>query len=47
MLEKAKKITKRVEYIYIHYARFADDMVIIVSYYYRWLAKVVYKWTVL
>jgi len=43
MLEKAKKVTKRGEYIYIQYARFADDIVILVNYYYKWLARAAYK----
>jgi len=43
MLEKAKKVTRRGEYIYIQYARFADDIVILVNYYYKWLARTVYK----
>jgi len=43
MLEKAKKVTMQGEYTYIQYARFADDIVILVNYYYRWLAKAVYK----
>jgi len=43
MLEKAKKVTRQGEYIYIQYARFADDIVILVNYYYRWLAKAAYK----
>jgi len=43
MLEKAKKVTMYGKYTYIQYARFADDMVILVNYYYRWLLKAVYK----
>jgi len=43
MLEKAKKVTRQGEYTYIQYARFADDIVILVNYYYRWLTKAVYK----
>jgi RNA-directed DNA polymerase len=43
MLEKAKKVTKRGEYIYIQYVRFADDIVILVNYYYKWLARAAYK----
>ena len=43
MLEKARKVTMQGEYTYIQYARFADDIVILVNYYYKWLAKAVYK----
>jgi len=43
MLEKAKRITMQGEYTYIQYARFADDIVILVNYYYKWLAKAAYK----
>ncbi len=43
MLEKAKRITMQGEYTYIQYARFADDIVILVNYYYKWLAKATYK----
>ncbi len=43
MLEEAKKVTRQGEYTYIQYARFADDMVILVNYYYKWLTKAVYK----
>ncbi|MBC8462279.1 MAG: group II intron reverse transcriptase/maturase [Deltaproteobacteria bacterium] len=43
MLEKAKKVTKQGEYTYIQYARFADDIVILVNYYYKWLTKAAYK----
>jgi RNA-directed DNA polymerase len=43
MLEKAKEITKRGKYINIEYARFADDLVICVNDYYRWLTKAAYK----
>ncbi|MCL4415167.1 MAG: group II intron reverse transcriptase/maturase [Actinobacteria bacterium] len=39
MLEKAKEITKRGKYINIEYVRFADDLVICVNDYYRWLTK--------
>jgi len=46
MLEKAKRITMQGEYTYIQYARFADDIVILVNYYYKWLAKAAYKRTV-
>jgi RNA-directed DNA polymerase len=46
MLEKAKKVTKRGEYIYIQYARFADDIVILVNYCCKWLARAAYKWLV-
>ena len=43
MLEKAKGITRQGKYTYIQYARFADDIVILVNYYYRWLLKAAYK----
>ena len=43
MLEKAKEITKRGKYINIEYARFADDLVICVNDYYRWLTKAAYR----
>jgi RNA-directed DNA polymerase len=47
MLKKAKKVIERREYIfYIQYARFADGIVILVNYYYRWLVRAVYKQTV-
>ena len=44
MLEKARKVTMQGEYTYIQYARFADDIVILVNYYYKWLTKAAYKW---
>jgi len=43
MLEKAKEITKQGKYINIEYARFADDLVICVNDYYRWLTKAAYR----
>jgi len=43
MLEKAKRVTRQGEYTYIQYARFADDIVILVNYYYKWLLKAAYK----
>ena len=43
MLEKAKRVTRQGKYTYIQYARFADDIVILVNYYYRWLLKAAYK----
>jgi RNA-directed DNA polymerase len=45
MLEKAKKVTSEGKYTSIEYARFADDMVILVSGYYKWewLTKAAYK----
>jgi len=46
MLEKAKRITRQGEYTYIQYARFADDIVILVNHYYKWLLKAAYKRTV-
>ena len=45
MLEKAKEVTSEGKYTNIEYARFADDMVILVSGYYKWewLLKAAYK----
>jgi len=43
MLEKAKRVTRQGKYTYIQYARFTDDIVILVNYYYRWLLKAAYK----
>ena len=43
MLEKAKRVTRQGKYTYIQYARFADDIVILVNDYHRWLLKVAYK----
>ena len=43
MLEKARKVTMQGEYTYIQYARFADDIVILVNYYYKWLTRAAYK----
>jgi len=43
MLENARKVTMQGEYTYIQYARFADDIVILVNYYYKWLLKAAYK----
>jgi RNA-directed DNA polymerase len=43
MLQKAKEVTKRGKYINIEYARFADDLVICVNDYYKWLTKAAYK----
>ena len=42
-IEKAKEITKQGKYINIEYARFADDLVICVNDYYRWLTKAAYR----
>jgi RNA-directed DNA polymerase len=36
MLEKAKEVTRNGKYTYIEYARFADDLVILVDGYRRW-----------
>ncbi len=36
MLERAKRVTQRGRYTYIEYARFADDLVILVDGYRRW-----------
>jgi len=45
MLEKAKEVTRQGRYTYIEYARFADDLVILVDGYpkWEWLAKAAYK----
>ena len=45
MLEKAKKVTRQGKYNYIEYARFADDMVILVDGFsnWKWLVKAAYK----
>jgi RNA-directed DNA polymerase len=45
MLERAKEVTRKGRYTYIEYARFADDMVILVDAYPQWegLAKAAYR----
>jgi len=43
MLEKAKEVTKNGKYINIEYARFADDLVICVNDYCKWLTNAAYK----
>ena len=45
MLEKAKEVTRQGKYTYIEYARFADDLVILVDGYrkWNWLIKADYK----
>ena len=45
MLEKAKEATRQGKYTYIQYARFADDIVILVDGFskWRWLLKAAYK----
>jgi RNA-directed DNA polymerase len=45
MLEKAQEVTGEGSYSYIQYARFADDMVILIDGYRRWdwLAKATYR----
>ncbi|MHB8280706.1 MAG: hypothetical protein ACYDIA_24145 [Candidatus Humimicrobiaceae bacterium] len=43
MLEKAKKVTSQGKYTNIEYARFADDMVILVNSYNKWLLKAAYR----
>ena len=45
MLERAKDVTRQGRYHYIEYARFADDLVILIDGYrrWRWLEKAVYK----
>jgi RNA-directed DNA polymerase len=44
MLEKAKEVTRKGKYTYIEYARYADDLVILVDSYKKWdwLMKAVY-----
>jgi RNA-directed DNA polymerase len=45
MLERAKEVTRKGQYTYVEYARFADDMVILVDAHWRhdWLMKAVEK----
>jgi RNA-directed DNA polymerase len=45
MLERAKEVTRKGRYTYIEYARFADDLVILVDGYgkWEWLVKAAYK----
>jgi RNA-directed DNA polymerase len=45
MLERAKAVTRRGRYTYIEYARFADDLVILIDGYRKWgwLARAAYK----
>ena len=45
MLERAKESTRQGRYHYIEYARFADDLVILIDGYrrWRWLEKAAYK----
>jgi RNA-directed DNA polymerase len=45
MLERAKEITRRGKYSYLEYARFADDLVILVDGFgkWDWLVKAAYK----
>ena len=45
MLEKAKEATRRGKYTYVQYARFADDLVILIDAHPRhdWLVKAVDK----
>lgn len=45
MLEKAKDVTRRGRYTYIEYARFADDLVVLVDGFrkWEWLLKAVHK----
>ena len=45
MLERAKEVTRRGRYTYIEYARFADDLVILVDGYRKWdwLAEAAYR----
>ena len=45
MLERAREVTRQGEYYYIQYARFADDLVILIDGYRRWqwLERAVWK----
>ena len=43
MLEKAKEVTSQGKYTNIEYARFADDLVILVNDRYKWLTVAAYK----
>jgi RNA-directed DNA polymerase len=45
MLERAKEVTRQGRYTYIEYARFADDIVVLVDGYRRWgwLVEAVYR----
>ncbi len=45
MLERAKEVTRRERHTYIEYARFADDLVILVDGYrkWKWLVQAAYK----
>ena len=45
MLERAKAVTRRGRYVYVEYARFADDLVILVDGFRKWgwLVNAVYK----
>ena len=45
MLERAKKVTRQGKYTYIQYARFADDIVVLIDGFpkWRWLLKTVCK----
>lgn len=45
MLEKAKEVTRRGKYTYIEYARFADDLTVLVDGYpkWGWLEKAAYR----
>ena len=43
MLEKAKEVTSRGKYTNIEYARFADDLVILVNDNYKWLTAAAYR----
>ena len=45
MLERAKVVTRRSRYTYLEYARFADDLVILVDAYpqHGWLLKAIDK----
>jgi RNA-directed DNA polymerase len=36
MLERAKEVTRQGQYTYIEYARFADDLVVLVDGFQKW-----------
>jgi RNA-directed DNA polymerase len=43
MLQKAREVTSQGKYINIEYVRFADDIVILVNDYYKWLTEAAYR----
>ncbi|MBY0291683.1 MAG: hypothetical protein K2W92_00090 [Alphaproteobacteria bacterium] len=46
MLERAKEVTRIGQYTYIEYARFADDLVVLIDKYHKWnwLIPAVNQW---